>query len=512
MARAGLAREARRWLILVHRWIGIVTCLLFVIWFVSGLVMLYVPFPRLTDQERLSGLPPIDWQQVRIGPAEADRIASPAQPAHGLSLEMLSGGPVWHVTPPDGPPVVVSAASGARLTRVDATDAARTASAFGHAPVDRIERLDRDQWTVAGNFNVHRPLYRVRLRGDDERDLYISGTTGAVVLDTGGRERFWNWLGSVPHWIYPTVLRQHESVWRQVVLWVSGPCILVAVTGIWIGLLRARFGQRRFKGGRMTPYRGWMLWHHVAGLAGGLTLILWIFSGWLSVDPGRFFARPGIDPAARAAYDGARRPHEIAPAALARASGPATRRVRLFQAASRPWLSIDHVHGSTLLDARTLRPSHADATATIHAARRLLPHAPILSVQRLTTPDFYWYDPSGAPKLPSLRIIFGDEAAHWVHIDPASGAVQGVIDRRGRIYRWLFDLFHRWDLNLLTLHRPARDIVLWIASVLGIVTSASGVWLGWRRLRAAAPMRAGPAHPDPGPIYPAISARRTPSP
>ncbi|WP_169805663.1 hypothetical protein [Novosphingobium rosa] len=37
----------------------------------------------------------------------------------------------------------------------------------------------------------------------------------------------------------------------------------------------------------MTPFDGWMLWHHVAGMMGGSFLLAWIFSGWLSVDPWR---------------------------------------------------------------------------------------------------------------------------------------------------------------------------------------------------------------------------------
>ncbi len=47
MQRA-LIRRTRRWLYITHRWIGIVTCLLFAMWFVSGVVMMYVAFPNLS--------------------------------------------------------------------------------------------------------------------------------------------------------------------------------------------------------------------------------------------------------------------------------------------------------------------------------------------------------------------------------------------------------------------------------------------------------------------------------
>ena len=41
-----------RTLILTHRYVGVATCLLFVMWFASGVVMMYVGFPQLTVAER----------------------------------------------------------------------------------------------------------------------------------------------------------------------------------------------------------------------------------------------------------------------------------------------------------------------------------------------------------------------------------------------------------------------------------------------------------------------------
>lgn len=483
MGRAAWQHRGRRWLYLIHRWIGIVTCLLFLVWFVSGLVMVYVPYPALTASERLAGLPPIDWGRVRIGPVEAGRLADPRTAPDSAVLEMLAAEPVWRITPPGKEVVTVSAQIGEVRGPADADTARRVAEAFGRRAVIDVERLQRDQWTVAGGFDRHRPLYRVRLDGADRRDLYVSGTTGAVVQETTARERFWNWLGSVPHWIYPTLLRQDSGAWRQVVLWISGPCILVAVTGIWIGLLRTRLGERRFPAGRMTPYHGWMLWHHVAGLAGGLTLLLWIFSGWLSVDPGHLFRSVGLDPAAEAAYVRAGRPPSIDAAALAEAAGANVKRVTLRWAAGRPWLVVERPAAAVVLDARTLTPASARRTALIAAVGSLLPGERILSVQQLTAADLYWYQVGAPPRLPVLRVKFGDDAGTWVHVDPVTGDLLGKLDRRGRIYRWLFDLFHKWDLNVLTGNRPAWDGVLWLLSLAGIVISISGIRAGWRRLR-----------------------------
>src|SRR5438876_988486 len=60
-----------RALVLVHRWLGIVFCLLFAMWFATGIVMHFIPFPALTEAERVGGLAPIDISRVMHGPADA---------------------------------------------------------------------------------------------------------------------------------------------------------------------------------------------------------------------------------------------------------------------------------------------------------------------------------------------------------------------------------------------------------------------------------------------------------
>ena len=477
-----LGHRVKRWLYITHRWIGIASCLLFAIWFISGLVMVYVPFPSLTAAERAAGLQPIDWGRVDVQPAAALAAAGIAVP-RGLSLEMRDRQPIWRIDPWDGRQRTVTASRGAVVRPVDMAMARRAATDFGHAPISRLSLIARDQWTVAGGFDKHRPLWKAALADRAGTVLYVSSTSGAVVQNSSRQERFWNWLGSVPHWIYPTVLRQDGLAWRQVVLWVSGPCIAAAVTGMWIGILRTRTGRRRFSGGRMTPYHGWMLWHHVAGLVGGFALLAWIFSGWLSVDPGRLFDSPGIGDAERRAYAGAGTAPSLDVARLATIAPGATT-LKLGWAAGRPHLLIERPGQAALtLSPSTYRRAKVAEPAIIAAAAKLVPGAMVGEVDRLTAPDAYWYTVGSLPALPVLRIKYTDAAGTWVHIDPATGAMLGEVDRRRRIYRWLFDFLHKWDVNGLTLNRPAWDMILWVLSILGLITSVSGIWIGWIRLR-----------------------------
>jgi hypothetical protein len=65
--------DIRRLFIFLHRWIGIVAGLLFIPWFVSGIVFTYRDMPRFGNEERLRHLAAIDISTLRVEPMEAAR-------------------------------------------------------------------------------------------------------------------------------------------------------------------------------------------------------------------------------------------------------------------------------------------------------------------------------------------------------------------------------------------------------------------------------------------------------
>ena len=82
----------------------------------------------------------------------------------------------------------------------------------------------------------------------------------------------------------------------------------------------------------------------------------------------------------------------------------------------------------------------------------------------------------------AVRAGFDDTDKTWLHIDPVTGEILGRTSDSGRLYRWLFNALHDFDLRFLLHHRPVWDILLWALSVGGMIISVSGVVIGWRRL------------------------------
>ncbi len=211
-----------RILVLVHRYIGIAMCLLFAMWFASGIVMVFVPYPELQTAERFAGLPPLDLQRCRVDAANAFAGSGLTEAPQQVRLTMVGARPAFHFHPWDGKVRSVYADTGEPLGAVDASLAVDIADRFmpGQRP-SHAAFEEYDQWSVPNHWNVYRPFHRIAMNDAAGTELYVSARSGEVVRDTTRFERGWNWAGSVVHWIYPTLLRKHPALWDKVVWWLA---------------------------------------------------------------------------------------------------------------------------------------------------------------------------------------------------------------------------------------------------------------------------------------------------
>lgn len=472
----------RRWLFWSHRWLGVFTCVLCVMWFFSGLVMLYVPYPAWRDAERLAALPPLDVAKIHVTPGAALTAVDLARVPTVFRLEMWGEEPVYRIVD-FGKPTSVSALDGRVIASVDAPLAAeRLRRMFPDSPARHARTVQQDQWTVSSLFAQHRPLHVFKLADGRGTEIYVSSKTGEIVQSTTRSERIWNWLGSVPHWIYFTVIRSDPPLWRQVIMWTAGPAAIGAVLGIWIGVLRMRL-RPRYTSGRITPYRGWMRWHHLSGLAGGVFAVTWLASGWLSVAPLGLFGGLSIGPDDLARYYGAGRPaYETELSTLRASIGTNTKELTFSWIQGAPIIIADDGAAKRALDASSGEAADL-AERRLRAAAAVVPGAKIASVQRLDAPDVYWFSHLAQRPLPALRIMFDDPASTWLMIDLNTGRIVGALAQGDRIYRWLFGFLHQYDLPWL-LDRPLlRQCLIWLLSILGMAVSLTGVVVAYRMLR-----------------------------
>src|SRR5580692_10805939 len=245
-----------RALILLHRWLGVAFCLLFAMWFASGIVMHFVPFPAFSDAERMAGSAPIEMPLAARGPGEAAR-ASGLSGVLRIKLTERNDGPVYLIFG-SGSVVALHAADLSNAAVLSPSLALAIAKDYAgrrqwSAAAAAVAALQSDdQWTVPNSFDRYRPLYRIALNDAHGTELYISAGSGEVVLQTARRQRAWNYAGSIAHWIYPTALRRYPAAWSRLVWWLSLVALIGACAGAAIGVLR--LGE---KGSPLSsPYRG----------------------------------------------------------------------------------------------------------------------------------------------------------------------------------------------------------------------------------------------------------------
>ena len=523
-------RHAKRWLYLVHRWLGVLLCSVFALWFISGIVMMYVGYPKLTPAERLEHLPPLRGVPIALQPAQALQAAGLQGPLQELRLALASGGrPVYVATPATElepgskaarrsktAPVVIDATTGELIRNVSAAHALASAQTFASsrgsamatgASPQHLGMVGEDAFTHSRALDMHRPLHTVALGDAEDTVVYVSNATGEVVRDATRTERLWNYAGAWIHWLYPFRGNVFDRYWTDIVNWLSIAGVVLALTGTVVGVLRWRFTGARYKSGSRSPYpSGMMKWHHTTGLLFAAVTITWVFSGLMSMNPWKLFDS-GAPPLRTAAMHGG--PLQLASGAplasvkdlLAQAT-PNVRELRWVRAAGHTVVQAWNPSGvATLLDATTAA-HHAIAPQELTAAAARLVDAPVQEVQTLNAYDLHYYDRAphtmggGADKpLPVWRVVFADPHATWVHIDPRTGTVLGRTDTHRRTSRWLFSMLHSWDWLPLLERRPLWDVVLIVLSLGGTALSVTGVVVGWRRLRVKARSGAKAAHP-----------------
>src|SRR5688572_19419115 len=136
----------RKVLIYTHRWMGIVGGLVFIAWFVSGIVFTYKTMPTFSNVDRLSHLKPLDLSHARVEPEDAARHAR--EKATSVKLAMYyDGRPVYRFAGN----VTVYADTGERVagkSADQATEFVRQLEPDHAAAVQFAYSLDRsDMWT-----------------------------------------------------------------------------------------------------------------------------------------------------------------------------------------------------------------------------------------------------------------------------------------------------------------------------------------------------------------------------
>ncbi len=462
------------------------------------MVMLFVPYPMLTDEQRMQRLPPIHWEQCCPSVQQLLKAVPAGRKVALIRLIMTEERPRMVAEDFSGALYVVSQEGHQNAVETNYEKLFPEVVQGGVSAI--AEPIMRDQWTVQERYGPHRPLWKVSVHDEEERVLYLSSKTGEVLLETTAWQRGWNWIGAVVHWVYLPEWREHLWAWEQT---LSSLALVAAVgigTGLWVGVGHLRRASNRQW---QRAHSGWWRWHHRLGLLiGGFTLT-WALSGYLTLDAGRLFSVPTPTIAQRERFMGS----PIQPEDLTRSLEEVWKEV---QPAS-PVCEVaivkvegtihyvfrhDATHQIVVLIGQDSRPL-LDQIATpllVGGAERAM-GARVLSEERMEEPDEYYYPTAHHSRpLPVLRLVFDDPAATWFYLDPGTGRIIEVMDRSRRVFRWLVSGLHSWNVGWLQDQQRIRKGWILLCSILGIALTLTGLWIGLRRILARRASSFGRSH------------------
>lgn len=469
-------RGARRWTFQIHRWLGVAIAALLLLWTLSGFVMMYVAYPATSSAERSARLAPLALAEC------CSATNMPEGPVQAAAVEMLAGRPVLRWIG-EGGPDLLDLRSGAPVA-VGKAEVAAIAREFVGAGAGEpvIEPVEVDQWTLQSRR--YAPLSKASFGDAAGSTLYVSALTGQVVVDTTRHERFWNWLGAVPHWLYFTPLRKDGWLWGQVVIWTSLLGVFLTVTGLYIGVVTLTRSKRGH--GFKSPFRGVALWHHWTGLIFGIVTLTWVLSGLFSMNPWGAFESQGpieeIPNLAGRPLDGA----DVAALVAALKGGvpPGVVSAQVTVQAGKAWAILIKPDGSrvraSLPDLAPAPPTEAELLAQTKAAK---PTTALASAALQANEDAYHYShKADRAVLPVFRAIYANADKTRIYLDPRTGELAGFVDAEVRGFRWWHLALHRLDLPGLNA-RPLWDIVMWPLMLGVTLVCGLGLWMGVRRLK-----------------------------
>lgn len=483
--RLTIWKQVKIVILLTHRYVGLLLSIGFLIWFLSGFVMMYKDFPSLSRQKDLAIRTPLDGEAVRVPPSLITGSSTEAA-LSTVRLGMILDRPVYRIQYADGRHEACYADTGERVI-LDEALTLRIVKSMGltadteHYSADR--QPERDQWTPTARYLPHLPLFRVNLKDKSGTTLYLSSTTGEVLQLLNATDRFWAWIGPIPHWIYLRDLRVRDNLWRQIVIWVSTAGVVMSVSGLALGVIRYR---RRAGGWNFSPYRkNWFRWHHYTGFIFGMFVFTWILSGLLSMNPMRWSPSRSLTDTETLRWQGGSlklNDFRITPSEAVtalNAFGP-VREIRMTMFQGLPYYQAWYTADQTRLlaaDGNNACPTDGLSEVELLAAIERVNPAPIIERHLLTDYDAYYYSKGRTKRLPVLRVKLGDEQRTWYYVDPRTATIVERYETTSRLNRWLYHGLHSLDFSFLLRYRPLWDIVVLGLMIGGTVSSATGVAL-----------------------------------
>ncbi|MCU4175300.1 PepSY domain-containing protein [Carboxylicivirga sp. N1Y90] len=470
----------RKILLQIHKITGSFLSLLFVMWCVSGIVLIYVGFPHASRQQRFEHL---DY----IRSADFSKIQPlPAAITGKVELEKYPNTMVYRVYKGKKAQKVYNAQTLEAISVFNRNDAIKMAESFANSSVQKVDSMvELDSWIPWRYYEPLLPFYKCYMNDEARTVVYVSSVSGLVVQKTDQISRWMGRIGAIPHWIYFKQLHTKAQLRKQVVVWLGILSLIACISGLWFGIYRLKRNDKQVISGITVYKKWWYKWHHISGFVFGIVMSTFILSGifyttgvpdWMVENTPKSPLREwnkGIKSAPRIAphiiwnqlrnQDGVRK--------IAWASYMNTNVVEVY------YQDYKNPIVYRFNDKELLEPIQLGKDEVMNYAKSLFGSEISLSVQN----DYdYYYEAQGMfhRPIPAFKIELNNLYNTCLFVNPNSGKAVYYLDNNKRSRRWLAKALHKFDFPVLKSQNKLRISLLILALLGGLFLSISSVVLG----------------------------------
>ena len=474
----------------LHKISGSLMSLMFCVWVISGIVLVFHNFPHASKEKRFLHLSVFKPNQIAQLTAPSEDWGSE------MILEMAGNKAVYRVPSGRRAEKVYDAFSLKPMSLFSAEYADSLSSSYVGSKVSRIEKLESlDQWIPWSYYRPLLPFYKCTITDDACSEVYVSAQSGSILQRTTRKERFFAWIGIIPHKLYFYSLINDRTAWKSIILVLAALGLIVSFSGILMGFIRLR---KRSRGG-MTPYKKFHYkWHHLTGFFFGFFLFTFLLSGLFSVT-GIPDWLVGVNTKPKTGIEWELKSSSVAASFVA--PGKIVQEISDKQGVRRlEWTKVldesqvrvyydDYQRPDVyVLADGTLEPAEEKTREEIVAnAKQLFPQRAFDAYWQTAYDNYYFQKGMGFQPLPVCRLEFDDPSETILYIDAVTGDEVYRTTRNKRARRWLYRALHTFNFPFLKDCEWLRSTLLIIVSLGILVLSVTGIVLGnkwiWRKLK-----------------------------
>jgi len=471
----------------LHKITGSALSLLFLMWCLTGVVLVFVGFPHASRQQRfekLDYLSESDFQNLPyFDQTESGKI----------ELEKYQGELVYRKYKGKKSQQVFNAKQRHKLPLFSKSQAICEAEHFINAKVTSVDSIaELDSWIPWGYYKPLLPFFKCYMDDPDHSVLYVSAQSGTVVQHTQRSSRWYARIGAIPHWIYFSQIKQNADVWQITVLILGIISLLVAISGMVVAFFRFKRNSDG-KISDLSVYKKWSYkWHHIFGLCIGLLFCIFLLSGifYATGVPNWISAKPSGKPATSVWNKRSKTDSVIHPSQIWKQL-PQKEGVRKIAWESAMGRQVVNVYYDDYRSPKTFIAIQTDSlipfTATKDEIQQFAQKKFKDQFQSIEIQNKYdsYYEECGMfhHPLPAYKVNLNDGFGTSVFIDPATGKAVEYFNANKKDRRWLTKGLHKFDFSIFNKADWLRKTILIIVCLIGTAVSFTGVLLSWKWIK-----------------------------